>query len=115
MQHKDKILLKKIISEIGKILEFLGNETLENFLTDEKNKYAVSMGAVKIGEFVKNLTLEFRSENSYVAWKKFAGFRDIVAHRYDTLDMEQVYIAVTRDFPELKSQIEKILESDGGE
>ena len=112
MQHKDRILLQKIILEIRKIIEFLGDETLDEFLTDEKNKYAVAMAAVKIGEFIKNFTPEFRTANNHVAWKKFAGFRDIVAHRYDTLDMEQVYIAVTKDFTKLKLQIEKILEAE---
>ena len=112
MQHKDRILLQKIILEIRKIIEFLGDETLDEFLTDEKNKYAVAMAVVKIGEFIKNLTPEFRTTNNHVAWKKFAGFRDIVAHRYDTLDMKQVYIAVTKDFPKLKLQIEKIIEAE---
>jgi len=112
MQHKDKILLQKIILEINKILEFLGDETLEEFLTDEKNKYAGAMASVKIGEFIKNLTPEFRTANNHVSWKKFAGFRDIVAHRYDTLDMEQVYTAVTKQFPNLKLEIEKIIEAD---
>lgn len=90
----------------------MGDETLEEFLADEKNKYAVAMAAVKIGKFIKNLTPEFRTANNHINWKNFAGFRDIVAHRYDTLDMEQVYIAVTKDFPKLKLQIEKILESE---
>ena len=112
MQHKEKILLQKIILEICKMIEFLKDETLENFLTDERNKYAVAMAAVKIGEFIKNLTPEFRTKNNHVSWKQFAGFRDIVAHRYDTLDMELVYIAVKKDFPKLKMQIEKILEAD---
>lgn len=68
------------------------------------------MTAINIGELVKNLTAEFRTENNHVAWKNIAGLRDIAAHKYATLDMNQVYVIVIEKFPELKVQIEKILE-----
>ena len=38
-----------------------------------------------------------------------AGFRDIAAHKYGTLDMTDVYDTVTNDFPALKSSISKLL------
>lgn len=112
MRLRDKTALKKIVSEIGIALEIMGDSTLENFLEDEKTKRAVSMTAINIGELVKNLTPELRAENNHVAWKNIAGLRDIAAHKYVTLDMNQVYVIVTKNFPELKAQIEKILEDD---
>ena len=112
MQRRDKIILQKIISEINKGINFLGTATLEDFLNNEMMKYAVAMVAVNIGELVKSLTAEFRLKNNHVEWKKVAGFRDVVAHKYETLDMNLVYVVVKKDFPELKAQIEKILESD---
>lgn len=71
---------------------------------------AEAMIAIKIGEFLKNLTMEFRENYSEVSWKKVAGFRDIVAHRYETLEMEIIYNTIKFSYPELKIQIEKILE-----
>ena len=109
MQRRDKIALQKICREIDLVTEFLGNETLEEFLADEKTKHSVGMAAINIGELTKNLSLEFRKIFPEVEWKKATGFRDIVAHKYETLDMEDVYKTVTEDFPELKKQIEKIL------
>ena len=112
MQRRDKIILQKIISEIKVAFEMLGDISLENFLEDEKTKRAVSMTAINIGELVKGLTAEFRLENNQVAWKSVAGFRYVVAHKYETLRMEEVYDSVKNEFPALKLQIEKILESD---
>ena len=112
MRLKDKTILKKIISEIDKGLVFLGDTRLEKFLNNEMMKYAVAMTAINIGELVKNLTMEFREKNPQVKWKNIAGLRDIAAHKYETLDMNLVYVILTKDFPELKVQIEKILESD---
>lgn len=112
MQRRDKIIIKKIILEINKGINFLGDTTLEDFLNNEMMNYAVAMAAINIGELVKSLTPEFRTENNHIAWKEAAAFRDIVAHKYETLRLEQVYDTIKKDFPEFKAQIEKIFESD---
>ena len=109
MQHRERIALEKICSEIDLALKFVENMTEEEFLTDEKTKRAVGMTAINIGELTKHLTMEFREEYSQVEWKNAARFRDIVAHKYETLNMLDVYETVTKDFPEMKLQIEKIL------
>ena len=54
--------------------------------------------------------MEFREDYPKVAWRDAAKFRDVVAHKYETLNLKDVYKTLTEDFPELKSQIEKILE-----
>lgn len=112
MQHREKIALQKICSEIKIIFDFLGDMTLEEFLTDEKTKRAIGMTAINIGELTKNLSMELREKYPQVAWKDAARFRDVVAHKYETLNMKDVYKTITEDFPEMKLQIEKILESD---
>ena len=35
--------------------------------------------------------------------------RDLTAHKYQTLKMEDVYDTVKTDFPELKVELEKVL------
>ena len=101
MQHRERIALEKICTEINLAVKFVENMTREEFLADEKTKRAVGMTAINIGELTKHLTMEFRENYPQVAWKDAARFRDIVAHKYET---------VTKDFPEMKPQIEKILE-----
>lgn len=112
MRLRDKTVLKKICSEIDIATELLGDSKIEEFLTDEKTKRAVSMTAINIGELVKSLTPELKESNNNVEWKKAAALRNVAAHKYETLKMDLVYVVVTRDFPELKSQIEKILDAD---
>lgn len=38
-----------------------------------------------------------------------AGMRDLTAHKYQTLRMEDVYSTVKQDFPKLKADLEKVL------
>ena len=44
-----------------------------------------------------------------LAWKEIAGFRDIAAHKYQTLRMEDVYETAVTDFPDLQQKITRIL------
>ena len=43
MQHRDEIIIKKVISEINIGLEMLGETELEAFLKDEKLKRALGI------------------------------------------------------------------------
>lgn len=109
MQHRDKIILEKVISEINIGIEMMGNMTVEEFMTDEKLKRATSMTVINIGELIKNISQNMREENTNVPWKAIAGMRDIAAHKYQTLRVEDVYNTVLNDLPILKKQIEQII------
>ena len=112
MQHRDKIILQKIISEIDIGVEMVGKTGLEDFLNNEMLKRAIGMTVINIGELTKNITAETRAAYPVVPWKEVAGFRDIAAHKYQTLRMEDVYLSVVEDFPELRKQLVKILSQE---
>lgn len=109
MQHRDKIIIQKVISEIDIGLEILGSITLEAFLKDEKIKRAVGMTVINIGELIKNITLDTKREYPQIPWKAVAGMRDIAAHKYQTLRMEDVYYTAKKDFPTLKMQLQELV------
>ena len=115
MQHRDKIILQKILSEIDIAFEMLGDCDELSFVNDEKLKRAVGMTVINIGELVKNVSDDLRSENKEVPWKAIAGMRDIAAHKYQTLRMEDVYNTVRMDFPDLKILLSAILEKSSQE
>ena len=112
MQHRDRIVLEKIIKEIEISDEMLGAVSLEDFLADEKLKRAVSMTIINIGELIKLVSDELRVAHPEVPWKDAAGMRDITAHRYQTLRMEDVYSSAISDFPAIRIQIKTILDED---
>ena len=78
-------------------------------MADEILKRAIGMTVINIGELVKNATDELREEHKEVPWKQVAGFRDITAHKYQTLRMEDVYMTVRKDFPKLRENLAMIL------
>lgn len=111
MQHRDKIIIDKVISEINIGISMLGTAALEEFVKDEILKRAVSMTVINIGELIKNITDDTRKEYPQIPWKAIAGMRDIAAHKYQTLRMEDVYNTVHDDFVVLKKQLEELLKN----
>ena len=109
MEHRDRTILLKVLDEISVAQEMIGDSTPEQFQQNEMMMRAICMTVINIGELVKNLTDETREANPSVPWKNIAGFRDIAAHKYQTLRMEDVYETVMGDFPALKEQIGKML------
>ena len=109
MEHRDRIILQKVLSEIEVAQTMMGGCSFEQFDQNEMLKRAVGMTVINIGELVKNLGEETRLSYPHIPWKAIAGFRDIAAHKYQTLRMEDVYETVVTDFPALKKQIEIIL------
>jgi len=112
MQHRDYIVIRKVLSEIDIGLEMLGDTELPDFLEDEKLKRAVSMTVINIGELIKNITQDTRNEYPQIPWRAIAGMRDLAAHKYQTLRMEDVFQTAKSDFPSLKNQLEKIIEKE---
>ena len=112
MQHKDIIILQKVVSEIDIGTLLLGNVSLEDFLDNEMQKRAVGMTVINIGELIKNVSDELRMKHKEVPWKAIAGMRDLAAHKYQTLRMEDIYNTAKDDFKELKTMLEKILSED---
>jgi len=109
MERRDRIVLEKILREIAVAQEMMGNHTLEGFLDSELLMRAVSMTVINIGELVKNLSETCRQASSHIPWKAIAGFRDIAAHKYQTLRMEDVYETAVTDLPLLEEQIKELL------
>ena len=112
MNHRDYVFLTKINNEIKVGIDFLKNYTIEDFLNDEELKRATCMTAINVGELVKGLTELTTKKYTKIPWKKIAGFRDIAAHKYETLKMGDVYEVVKQDYPILLEQIKGILENE---
>ena len=109
MPRRDRILLEKISAEIDIALKMLSGVEYEKFAADEILKRAVCMTVINIGELVKNLSDEVRMKYPEIPWRSISGFRDIAAHKYQTLRMEDVYQTVNSDFPALRKEIALIL------
>lgn len=110
MKKDSTLFVKHVRDEISKIESFIKNSSKEDFMKDEKLKYAVVRGLEIIGEAVKNIPESVKAKYSKVPWKDIAGMRDKLMHHYFGVDYEKVWKVVEEDLPALKEEMEKINE-----
>ncbi|GHU66456.1 nucleotidyltransferase [Clostridia bacterium] len=103
-------ILEKIVYRADRIIRYVTEHTQETFLADEMVQDAVCMNLLNIGELVKQLPIDIRTQYPLVPWRKLAGLRDITAHRYDSLRMVDIWTAANKEVSALKTQVEEILE-----
>ena len=115
MQHRDYIAVKKIVEEMKTGIELLNGDSVETFLENELLKRALAMTCINVGELVKVITDDTRTKYKEFPWKAVAGMRDITAHRYQTLRMQDVYYTIHDEYPILVKQLEDILQGEDDE
>ncbi|MDR0853596.1 MAG: DUF86 domain-containing protein [Clostridiales Family XIII bacterium] len=111
MQHRDEQIVIKLISESEELDSLLDGFELSLFLSDERTKRAVSMTLINIGELVKNTTEELRETNPQIPWRLIAGLRDVTAHHYQALIMEDIWETAKNDIPEFRRKLLVLLEN----
>jgi uncharacterized protein with HEPN domain len=64
---------------------------------------------VVIGEAVKHLSSTTRDATPEVPWANIAGLRDLIAHEYFRINIDQVLEIVQHDLPPLEHAIDRLL------
>jgi len=64
-----------------------------------------------IGEACRALPDEFQTSHAAVPWTDIIAMRNLLVHHYFGIDEEAVWSVVERDIPELKRNIQDILNS----
>ena len=86
--QRDSSILRHIISYCDQIQEAIlrFGDDRELFLKDSVYHNAVALCILQIGELVSNLSDDFRAAHTDIPWREIKLMRNIVAHRYGTVD-----------------------------
>ena len=112
-KKRDELIVEKMIRYCYEVSE--AHETFHNdkelFFDKEKGfiyRNAIAMPILQIGELVKNLSEDFKSEHNEIAWKAIAGMRDVFAHHYGSIDYDMTWNTSVEDIPALKGYLVKL-------
>lgn len=108
-----ELYLKDIVAAMESIEAFIAGIDFETFQTDDKTASAVMRKLEIIGEAVKQVPDEIRQKYPQVPWKEMAGMRDKLIHFYFGVDYFLVWKAITERVPEIKEELQRILQSAG--
>jgi uncharacterized protein with HEPN domain len=110
MKKDLRIFLLHILDSIVLIEDYTKNKSKEDF-EDSLSLQDMTIRRLEIiGEAIKNLPQEFKDSYTHVPWKKISGLRDKLIHEYFGIDIDLIWAIIVRDLPELKQNIEEILE-----
>lgn len=106
---KERGLLLHIIEHCNRISSKMTGIDINSFSKDEDVQEIVCFNLLQIGELVKKLPDGFIKKYTGIPWNKIAGMRDIIAHGYGSIRLEDVYRTTAMDIEPLKIYCEEIL------
>ena len=110
-------ILEKVIrycEQIHKTTERFG-KTYETFYADFDYQNACSMCIFQIGELASRLPEDFRAKYDQIPWTLIRAMRNMFAHEYEKVSIEDLWETIATDIPILKASCEEILHSLKGE
>lgn len=100
-----------IVERIDRILQYT-EEGRDSFLESPMQQDAVIRNLEVIGEAAKRVPDGTRRDMPDIQWQEVAGMRDILIHRYDSVDLEIVWEVITTNLPALRAQLQAWLAGD---
>ena len=101
--------LNDILSAIKNIRLFVGSQSNDDFHADAKTQSAVIHQFQIIGEAIKHLSPELKTQYPEISWKDISGMRDILIHEYFGVDVELVWDTIQQDLKPLEDVIMKLM------
>jgi uncharacterized protein with HEPN domain len=108
----DKIRLQHILDAIQNIEDFSLNKTKDDFYNDLMYRFSVERQLEIIGEAANNISSPVQILYSDISWEKIISFRNFLAHEYFGLDLELIWGIIIDNLPQLKIDIQQILQND---
>lgn len=90
-------------------MEFVRGKQCSDLDTDRKLVLSLIKELEIIGEAAGKVSAEIRTQYCAIPWQDIGGMRNRLIHAYFDIDLDVVWITVTRDLPSLKAELEKIL------
>lgn len=107
--HDPQATLRQIQDAAWRLQTICAGKTKEQLLADWLATAALERFLEIVGEGVKRLPMDLRSQHPSVPWKEIAGTRDHLSHGYDDVDYQVLWDAVQKDLPVLLATVEQML------
>ncbi len=104
------LLVRDMLKAIDKVSRYTEGMDAATFADDEVIVDAVLRNLEVLGEAARNVPGEVRDDHPEIPWRRMVGFRNIVAHVYFGVDLENVWKIVSENVPPVRPALERLLE-----
>jgi uncharacterized protein with HEPN domain len=108
MKKDPRVYLAHILECAERIEQYIG-EGESAFQRKSIVQDAVIRNFEIIGEAAKRVSEEYRVKHPEIPWRLMAGFRDVLIHAYEGVDLPRVWRIASQDLPRVKAAISIML------
>jgi uncharacterized protein with HEPN domain len=105
--------LNDIVGACQSIIEFVVGMSLEDYLADEKTRFAVMRGYEIIGEAVRHLPDTVKAANPDIPWTTMSAMRNRIVHGYFGIDDSILFTTVDAELKPLLPRLEALAREHG--
>jgi uncharacterized protein with HEPN domain len=109
--HRD--FLNDMVLACRSIIRFTEGMSLDDYLDDEKTRYAVMRAYEILGEAVRHLPETLRSANPDIPWSTMAAVRNRIVHGYFGIDDSILFTTIDEDLKPLLPRLEALAGAHG--
>ena len=91
------------------ILRYTDGVTFEAFAANDEKRAAVERQVFVIGEAAARLPDEWKQRRPEIPWRKIVGLRNLLAHGYWTIDVEELWDIARNKVPEFVAELRPLL------
>jgi uncharacterized protein with HEPN domain len=110
--RREELYLRDIVEAANHIAGFIAELDPSGFQESELVRSAVVQKLAIIGEAAARVSDEMKARYREIPWPKIVAFRNILVHAYFGIDWVEVWLAASRQAPELRNQVASILRAE---
>ncbi|MEO0408706.1 MAG: HepT-like ribonuclease domain-containing protein [Cyanobacteria bacterium P01_A01_bin.135] len=100
-----------MLNAIRLIQEFTASLSYDEYLQSAMVQSAVERQPGVLGEAARRLSDEFRQAHPEINWRQIIGLRNILSHRYDEIEQEDIWTTITSKPEPLRTQLQMLASS----
>lgn len=109
----DQLLLAGIAENIKRVHEYTKRDR-QRFLDSKIVQDAVLRNLQTLAESTQRLSDQIKATEPSVPWRQIAGFRNVLAHGYLSIDLEVVWNTIEQDLDDLSVAIDRMAHNAQG-
>jgi uncharacterized protein with HEPN domain len=98
-----------VVSADEAIVRYTDGVTFEAFAANDEKRAAVERQVFVIGEAAARLPDEWKQRRPDVPWRKIVGLRNLLAHGYWSIDVEELRDIARNKVPEFVAELRPLL------
>lgn len=97
-----KLYINLILETIDRLETSFNSIEQKDFLEDLDLQDATLMRLQVLGENIKKIPYGVKNQNKDIRWKKFEKLRNIISHKYSSVDYNLIWSFIKNNLDELK-------------